>query len=190
MRIIAGEAKGRTLFAPPGMETRPTSDKLRGSLFNILGGRVDDARVLDLFGGSGALALEALSRGAAFAVVADASRQAIQAIERNARNVLKDDFDRRIRIMRSDYRSAIAALPGGEYDLVFLDPPYRMVEAYGDALARLAAAGRLSADCTAVLERLKTAELPMPEGFERVDTRVYGETAVDFVRLAPDARRL
>ncbi len=190
MRIIAGEAKGRTLFAPSGTETRPTSDKLRGSLFNILGARVVGARVLDLFGGTGALALEALSRGAEYAVVADVSRQAVQAIERNARNVLKDGFHRRIHILRSDYRSAIAALPGGEYDLVFLDPPYRMVEAYGDALSRLAAAGKLSADCAAVLERLKTAEPPLPEGFERVDTRVYGETAVDFVRPVRDARYL
>ena len=190
MRIISGEAKGRTLFAPPGVETRPTSDKLRGSLFNILGARVAGARVLDLFGGTGALALEALSRGAAFAVVSDVSRQAVQAIERNARNVLKDGFGARIRILRADYRGAIAALPAGEYDLVFLDPPYRMVDAYGDALARLAAAGCLSADCTAVLERLKTAEAALPEGFERVDTRCYGETAVDFVRLCPAPQRM
>ena len=189
MRIISGEAKGRTLFAPSGLETRPTSDKLRGSLFNILGARVRDARVLDLFGGTGALALEALSRGAAFAVVVDSARQAIQAIERNARAVLKDDFDGRIRILRADYRSAIAMLPGEGFDLVFLDPPYRMVEAYGDALTRLAAAGMLSASCLMVQERLRSARVPLPEGFECVDTRNYGETAVDFLRPLTAAQR-
>ena len=94
MRIISGEAKGRTLFAPQGAETRPTSDKIRGSMFNIIGARVIDARVLDLFGGTGALALEALSRGAEAAVIADNARQAMQVIERNARNVAGQDFDR------------------------------------------------------------------------------------------------
>ena len=109
MRIISGEAKGRPLFAPSGAQTRPTSDKIRGALFNIIGSRVLDSRVLDLFGGSGALALEALSRGAESAVIVDNSRQAWQAIDRNARNVMKDDFDLRVRILKQDYRSAIAA---------------------------------------------------------------------------------
>ena len=182
MRIISGEAKGRTLFAPSGLDTRPTSDKLRGSLFNILSARVAGARVLDLFGGTGALALEALSRGAAFAVIADNARQAVQVIERNARNVLKEDYDHRVRVVRADYRSAIAALAGAPFDLVFLDPPYRMADAYGDALGRLSAAGMLAEDCTAVLERRRDAAVPIPEEFECIDTREYGETAVDFVR--------
>lgn len=188
MRIISGEAKGRTLFAPQGQDTRPTSDKLRGSLFNIIGSRVQDARVLDLFGGTGALALEALSRGAAFAVIADNSRAAWQAIERNARSVLKEDCDLRARLVRGDYRSAIAAAEGQLFDLVFLDPPYRMVEAYGDALSRLCAAEMLAPGCLIVMERLKRAEVPVPEPFRVFDTRVYGDTAVDFAEVgAPDA---
>ena len=88
MRIISGEARGRKLVAPAGEETRPTSDKVRGSLFNIIGARVYDAQVLDLFGGTGAMALEALSRGAEHAVIVDSAREAIQAIERNAEAVL------------------------------------------------------------------------------------------------------
>ena len=182
MRIIAGEAKGRTLYAPQGSQTRPTSDKLRGSLFNILGPRVEGARVLDLFGGTGALALEALSRGAAFAVIADNARAAVQAAERNARAVLGEAFDARVRVVKADYRSAIAGLSGAPFDLVFLDPPYRMVDAYGDALGRLDAACMLSEDCLAVLERQKAAEAPLPDGFECIDSRLYGDTAVDFVR--------
>ncbi len=185
MRIIAGEAKGRTLFAPAGMETRPTSDKLRGSLFNILGARVQDARVLDLFGGTGALALEALSRGAAFAVIADSSRAAMQAIERNARGVLKDDLDARARLIRADYRAALAQFTGMRFDLVFLDPPYRMLETYGEALSRLMGMDCLTPGCTIVLERLKSAAVPLPEGFCAADTRCYGDTAVDFVKIQP-----
>lgn len=184
MRIISGEAKGRTLFAPPGSETRPTSDKIRGSLFNIIGSRVADARVLDLFGGTGALALEALSRGAEYAVIADNSRAAMQMIDRNARGVLKEDFDFRVRMLRQDYRSAIAMLGGQMFDLIFLDPPYRMVEAYGDALSRLYAADMLAPGCLIVMERQKNAKVPLPKRFNVFDTRLYSDTAVDFAEVA------
>jgi 16S rRNA (guanine966-N2)-methyltransferase len=183
MRIISGEAKGRPLFAPSGSQTRPTSDKIRGALFNIIGSRVLDARVLDLFGGSGALALEALSRGAREAVIADNSRQARQAIDRNARNVLKEDFEHRVRILNQDYRSALAAAQGQAFDLVFLDPPYRMTQAYGDALERLLKAGMLAPGCLIVMERQKDARAPLPEAVTVFDTRQYGDTAVDFARV-------
>ncbi len=185
MRIISGEAKGRTLYAPAGQETRPTSDKIRGSLFNIIGSRVEGAEVLDLFGGTGALALEALSRGAARAAICDISRSAMQAIERNARSVLKEGFGERARLLKMDYRGAIDRLEG-RFDLVFLDPPYRMEEAYGDALSRLRRADRLKEDCLVVLERAQTARPPLPEDFDVKDTRRYGDTAVDFVILAAD----
>ena len=183
MRIISGQAKGRALFAPPGTETRPTSDKIRGSMFNIIGPRVMDARVLDLFGGTGALALEALSRGAESAVIADNSRAALLMIERNARSVLKDDYDFRVQILHMDYRSAITSLRGQMFDLVFLDPPYRMVQTYGDALSRLCGADMLAPGCLTVMERLKGAEVPLPEPFRVFDSRVYGDTAVDFVEV-------
>ena len=191
MRIISGEAKGRPLFAPSGTQTRPTSDKIRGALFNIIGARVVDSRVLDLFGGSGALALEALSRGAESAVIADSSRQARQVIERNARNVLKDEYEQRVRIINQDYRNAIAALEGRVFDLVFLDPPYRMTEAYGEALARLLKADMLEPECLIVMERQKGSQIPLPPAVDVFDTRQYGDTAVDFagIRLAEDGDR-
>ena len=182
MRIISGEARGRTLFAPSGDQTRPTSDKIRGSLFNILNGRVEDAEVLDLFGGTGALALEALSRGAARAVIVDSSRAAIEAIRRNAGNVLKDALAERALILKTDYRSAISALNGRRFDLVFLDPPYRMLDAYPDAIERLWKAGALSEGAVIVAERRQDAVIRVPEDFEIYDTRHYGETSIDFVR--------
>lgn len=184
MRIISGEAKGRTLFAPSGSQTRPTSDKLRGSIFNIIGSRVSDARVLDLFGGTGALALEALSRGAESAVIADNSHQAWQSIDRNARNVLKSDYEYRAQILCTDYRNAIEAVQGNLFDLVFLDPPYRMAEVYADALSRLYAADMLAPGCLVVMERAKSARISLPEPFAVFDTRLYGDTAVDFVEIA------
>ena len=184
MRIISGEARGRRLFAPTGEDTRPTADKVRESLFNIIGARVYDANVLDLFGGTGAMALEALSRGAAYAVIADCARSAIQAIERNAQNVLKDELSQRARIMRADYRTAIDSLIGMKFDLVFLDPPYRMIEAYGDAIERLKARDALSEDCLIVVERLRDRPVLIPQGFESCDTRHYGATSVELVREA------
>ena len=184
MRIISGEARGRKLFAPPGEDTRPTADRIRESLYNILGSRVWDAEVLDLFGGTGAMALEALSRGAKHAVIVDVSRTAVQTIERNAGLVLKDRLQERARIMKADYRSAIGSLGGMRFDLVFLDPPYRMVEAYADALKRLRAIDALSEDCVIVLERASELSVPIPDGFERYDTRNYGMTSVEFIREA------
>jgi 16S rRNA (guanine(966)-N(2))-methyltransferase RsmD len=182
MRIISGEARGRTLFAPPGDQTRPTSDKIRGSLFNILNGCIEDAEVIDLFGGTGALALEALSRGAARAVISDTNRAAIECIRRNAGNVLKDALAERALILKADYRSAITGVKGRQFDLVFLDPPYRMLDVYADAVARLDEQGSLREDVIIVAERRGDAVVAFPEGFEIYDTRAYGETAIDFVR--------
>lgn len=182
MRIISGEARGRTLFAPSGDQTRPTSDKIRGSLFNILNGCIEDAEVLDLFGGTGALALEALSRGAARAVISDSGRSAIECIRRNAENVLKDALRERALILKVDYRSAISSVSNRQFDLVFLDPPYRMLDVYADAISRLDGQGSLKMDAVIVAERKNGTAVAYPEGFEVYDTRIYGETAIDFVR--------
>ena len=179
MRIIAGEARGRRLFAPDGTETRPTADRTRESLFSILSARIPGARVLDLFGGTGALALEALSRGAAFAAVSDVSAAAIKAINRNAQTVLGDDRAR-IRVLRADYRQAIRLLVGSEFDLVFLDPPYRMSDAYADAARALADAGMLSRDAVIVMERAKDVSVSLREDFTIYDERAYRDTVIAF----------
>lgn len=187
MRIIGGEARGRRLFAPEGMDTRPTADRTRESLFNILNARLYGAHVLDLFGGTGALALEALSRGAAFAAIADVSPAAIRAIERNAEAVLKGEKASHARILRADYRQALRALSGQRFELVFLDPPYRMAEAYGESLRMLAAGSMLSEDAVVVMERQKDVELSLPDGFEIFDSRAYRDTVIDFVRARREA---
>ena len=183
MRIVAGNARGRKLFAPAGEDTRPTAERIREALFNILGARVWDARVLDLFSGTGAMALEAMSRGAARCVIVDANRAAVQAILRNARAVLGEDYAARARVLRQDYRGALGTLAGERFDLVFLDPPYRLLDSYPDALRRLCAAGQLAEDAVCVLEYARGARPDIPDEFEAFDTRAYGETAVDLVRL-------
>lgn len=182
MRIIAGAAKGRALVAPAGEGTRPTSDKLRGALFNILGSRVPDARVLDLFAGTGAFGLEAMSRGAISAVLVDADRRAIEAIRKNAAAVLGDSAGTRIAVVQSDYRRAIKGLSGPPFDIVFLDPPYALSGAYGEAIALLAARNLLGEDAIVVCERAKGAGAISIPGFYADDARVYGDTAVDILR--------
>jgi 16S rRNA (guanine966-N2)-methyltransferase len=124
VRIVAGEHRGRRLVAPPGEDTRPTSDRVREALFSILG-PLDDARVLDLFAGTGALGLEALSRGAAHATFVERDRRALQALRRNV-EALGMGPDRATIVAGEHTRHLRDATRRGDaYDLVLLDPPYR-----------------------------------------------------------------
>lgn len=186
MRIISGEARGRRLFAPSGEETRPTADRIRESLFNILGQHVRGACVLDLFGGSGAMSLEALSRGAAFGIISDHSRIAVQCIERNAQLVLGSQYSERLRILRADYRSTLDRIQQEQFDLVFLDPPYRMTDAYVTALRQLHLRKLLRLGCICVLERDCSFTPPLPEGYVCFDSRNYGTTSIDFLKEAEE----
>ena len=171
------------MYAPKGMETRPTADRVREALFNILAGRVAGARVFDAFGGSGAMSLEALSRGAEFAVVSDVSRDACACIRRNAQAC---GFEDRLRLAAGDWKRALA----GEtetFDLVILDPPYRMTEAYGQVLAAVRAAGLWADGAVAILECAREAEIDPGEGFEVYDRRAYGAAQVLLCRRKGEA---
>jgi 16S rRNA (guanine966-N2)-methyltransferase len=125
MRIVAGEFRGRRLVAPPGTGTRPTSDRVRESLFSILGS-VDGDVVLDLFAGTGALGIEALSRGAASAVAVERDRNAVRAIRTNAEALALGD---RLRVVPRGWREALRAEAeaGSRFDLVLIDPPYDLL---------------------------------------------------------------
>lgn len=182
MRIIAGTARGRVLVAPAGEKTRPSSDKLRGALFNILASRVVGARVLDLFAGTGAFGLEAMSRGASSAVLVDSDRRAIEAIRKNASVVFGDFEQAPVEIIKADYRRAIETLSDAPFDIAFFDPPYAHTRAYADAIARLCARGLLGDDVVLVCERAKGADAIFAPGFHVYDARTYGDTAVDFLR--------
>ena len=183
LRIIGGEARGRALTAPRGMETRPTQDRVKESLFNILGVRVRGAHVLDLFAGSGALGLEALSRGAAEAVFADSGRPAQAAVLRNIEAL---GFAQRTLLLRCDWRAALRRLAaqGRRFDLMFLDPPYRMpgADAVLEALWDVAAE-----DALAVFEHDRRLP-PAPGGWTARDVRGYGDTALTFFQAAKEAR--
>jgi 16S rRNA (guanine966-N2)-methyltransferase len=172
MRVIAGTYGGRTLKAPPGDGTRPTSDRVRESLFSILGERTEGARVLDLFAGSGALGLEALSRGASDVTFVDDSRTAIAAVKGNLQ-ALKA----RAEVRQTDaLRFLGAALSSGaQYDLVFLDPPYRLAERLAPLLSE-ALPAVLAPGAVAVAESDRRAPLALDLPLK--DERRYGDTLI------------
>jgi 16S rRNA (guanine966-N2)-methyltransferase len=176
LRVIAGSAGGRRLVAPKG-SARPTTDRLKEALFASLGGhRIDDASVLDLYAGSGALGIEALSRGAARAVFVDRDVAAEVAIFANLDTVgLADDA----RFQRSTVTAFLAApVPEAPFDVVFLDPPYDMANAeVASVLAALDARELLASGSTVVVERPKLGDRPeFPEGWRIERERVYGDT--------------
>jgi 16S rRNA (guanine966-N2)-methyltransferase len=176
MRIVAGRYGGRRLVAPAGSATRPTSDRVREALFQRLG-PLDDAVVLDLFAGSGALALEALSRGARRAVLVDSAPAAIRAVRANlaALGVGPDVADVRRQDARAFLRSARAARH--EYDLVLLDPPYRLAAELGRELSPLLR-GVLAAGGRVVTESDRRAPLDLDSDLPLTDERRYGDTLI------------
>jgi 16S rRNA (guanine966-N2)-methyltransferase len=176
MRVIAGSHGGRTLLAPRGRATRPTSDRVREALFSILG-TVDEALVLDLFAGSGALAIEALSRGAASAVLVDSAAAAIAAIRRNLKALGLD-----AEVHRMDALAFLrnARSEGRHYDLIFLDPPYRRAVDLGGALSE-ALHPVLAPGARVVCESDRRAPLMLAhDALERTDQRRYGDTVISF----------
>lgn len=179
MHIIAGQRRGAQLFAPKGMDTRPTQAKVKESLFNIIQAYVPDAHVLDLFAGSGNLALEALSRGAKSAVMVDMDREATACIRRNVEKLRFDDCTH---LYKCDWRQAVAQMKAANeppFDLVFLDPPYRMTD-LNEMCAALADFGLLAQDCMLVLEH-RTGEFGCPdERFEEWKERTYADTQIHF----------
>jgi 16S rRNA (guanine966-N2)-methyltransferase len=167
MRVVAGRWRGRRLTAPRGAATRPTSDRVREALFAILG-PLDGAAVLDLFAGSGALGIEALSRGAARATFVDRAPAAVRAIRANLQ-ALGAAGDVRAADVRAFVRNAPAA--GGPYDLVLLDPPYREAAGLGGTLEL---GPLLAAGARVVCESDRRA--PVDLGLEIIDERRYGDT--------------
>ncbi len=171
MRVIAGAYGGRELIAPRGTATRPTSDRVREALFSILDD-VSGARVLDLFAGSGALAIEALSRGAAEATLVDSSAAALAAIRRNLERLGIDAVVHRARALDFLQRARGSSR---QYDLVFLDPPYRHA---GSLAAELSAALApvLAPEARVVAESDRRSPLELE--LEQLDERRYGDTLI------------
>src|SRR5262245_13335213 len=183
MRIIAGTARGRRLLAPKSRAIRPTADRVREALFNVLGQSFGGIEVLDLFAGSGALALEALSRGARRAVMVDSDRSAIRLCGANAALL---GFSERVRLIAAPVERAVKLLQkeGALFDLVFADPPY-IARAAADTLLRLDAARLCRPGGTVCIEHDKRELAPQSAGaLAQIDQRRFGDTVVSIYRFA------
>ena len=186
MRIVGGEFRGRVLFAPTGPGTRPTADRVREAIFNILvhgDFTLEGTRVIDLFAGTGAMGLEALSRGAAYALFVEDAAPARAAIKRN---IEAFGLTGRTRTFRRD-ATDLGPLPAAikPFDLAFLDPPYDR-GLLAPALAGLAAGSWLAAKATLVAETRTDEAFALPAGFTLRDERTYGDTAIRFLSFGSD----
>lgn len=190
MRIVGGRHRGRRLLAPPGVEVRPTSDRAREALFNILshgdfaaaGSPIADANVLDAFAGTGALGIEALSRGAARAAFIETDRAALSVLRRNLATLNEEDAADIIagdatRPPRAPFAAALAVL----------DPPYRSGLA-APALVALAGMGWLAHHALVIAELAAKEPFSAPEGFAMIDERRYGAARLVFLRRQGDRR--
>ena len=180
MRVITGKARGVTLKTPDGMQTRPTSDRVKEALFSIINFDIPGARVLDLFGGTGQLGIEALSRGAKSAVFVDAGEPACRLIRENLkRTKLEADG----KVIRSDYLSYLNRCRE-QFEIIFLDPPYAEVF-LENSLKRIAEIDILQSNGIIVTERPLGKELPFEmEGFTRSKDYKYGNTLLTIYRKA------
>jgi 16S rRNA (guanine966-N2)-methyltransferase len=187
-RVIAGRAGGRRLAVPPGRTTRPTSDKAREAMFSTiesLYGPIGGARMLDLFAGSGAVGLEALSRGASHALLVEADASAVRTVRENVRALGLPGAE--VRADKAE-RVIAGAPPAEPYDLVFLDPPYAVAdEVLREMLVTLRSGGWLADRVLVTVERsTRGGEFGWPDGFEGLRSRRYGEGTLWYGRAATE----
>jgi 16S rRNA (guanine(966)-N(2))-methyltransferase RsmD len=181
LRIIGGTARGRRIQGPREPGLRPTADRVRQVIFDILGQRFDGGEVLDLYAGTGALALEALSRGATRARLVDRSPEALDLSQENATTL---GFGDRVFTSKRELPAGLAKLDLRPVDLLFADPPYDAQTACNEVLHWLAASGILSPGGVAVLEHSRRvtldAKIAGPHPLQQADQRLFGDTAVSF----------
>jgi len=178
MRIVAGKYRSRVIEAPKGEDTRPTLDRVRENLFNIIQNRVPGSRVLDLFSGSGALALEAVSRGAVSAVLCDISREANRIEKQNVRTL---GAETQCQIFCMPWQSCVRRLAetGMQFDVIFLDPPYRMTDLSEVCSCLLPL---MSEHAVLVVEHRNETEPVVDTALERYDRRKYGYVGLSLYR--------
>lgn len=181
MRVISGIARGRNLKAPRGLKTRPTTDRVKEALFNILGQTIPESSFLDLFAGSGAIGIEALSRGAEKVILVEKDTQALRAIKENLE---KTGFSDKARVIPKDVYIALNTLQNEQYDYIFMDPPY-LQEHEGKVLSIIDRLGLLKEKGIIVIESSKLDTLPPQMGrISLYREEKYGDTLLSFYHNA------
>ncbi len=181
MRVISGTAKGKKLNSLEGLETRPTLDRVKEAVFNIIQFDIKDSVVLDLFSGSGALGIEALSRGAKEAILCDASSKAIKIINKNLEETrLKD----KAKVINTDYLVTLSKIKDKKFDIIFLDPPYKSdyVEKSIEYISKYNLLAENGIIIVETNDKNKIDEIKAKKGLEVYDTRKYGIAIIIFIR--------
>ncbi len=182
MRIISGKAKGTKLYTLEGNNTRPTLDRVKESIFNIIQNEIEEAKVLDLFSGSGAIGLEFLSRGAKEAVLCDKSKDAIEIIKKN---IEKTHMEDKTQLLNMDFETCLEKQKGKQFDIVYLDPPY-MTNYISKAVRKIIELGIVKNESTIIietddekriLEEINNIEVQI------VDKRKYGRATIIFLKI-------
>ena len=181
MRIISGKARGTKLYTLEGMNTRPTLDRVKESIFNIIQNKIEDSKVLDLFAGSGAIGLECISRGAKEAILCDKSKEAIEIIKKNAQ---KTHMEEQVQILNTDYETCLEKIKKQQFDIIYLDPPYEtnyIVEALKKIIKFEMATNESiiiveTDDEKRILKEIEDLEVKI------VDKRKYGRATIIFLK--------
>ena len=177
MRIIAGKRKGLNIKTIEGETTRPTRDMVREALFSILTSKIPDAKFLDLFAGSGAIGIEAISRGATEACFSDTNPQCIKIIKEN---INKANFENESRIFNLDYKLVLKKLKDEKFDVIFIDPPYES-DLYEKSLEVIKNNNLLNKDGIIVLEHPIDKNIDL-KGFEVIKVKTYGDKQISYLR--------
>ena len=179
MRVISGSAKGRKLKAPPGLHTRPITDMIKGALFNVLGTRVPDSKLLDLFAGSGSVGIEALSRGARSVVFVDNSNEAIKIVTENLENC---KFTRVYQVIRSDVFKALGLLKRHDekFDLIYIDPPFTNDKIFDEVMIAIDGIDILEPDGILIIRTPRRKEMPAYNRLREYRLNHYGESSLHY----------
>lgn len=179
MRVISGSAKGKKLKAPAGLNTRPITDMIKEALFNVLAAKVTDAKLLDLFAGSGSVGIEALSRGAQTVVFVDNSVEALKVVKENLNNC---NFTREYHVLRSDVFKALGLLKrhNSKFDLVYVDPPFTNERIFNEIMESLAATDILEIDGIVIIRTPRRKEMPNFTGLHKYRLNHYGESSLHY----------
>lgn len=182
MRIISGKARGTKLYTLEGENTRPTLDRVKESIFNILQGKIEGAQILDLFSGSGAIGLEFLSRGAERAVLCDKSKEAINIIKKN---IEKTHMEERAQVINTDFENCLEKLKNEQFDIIYLDPPYKTTYIL-QSLEKIIQLNIAKKESQIIIET-DDAERIEKEienlNIEIIDKRKYGRATIIFLHL-------
>lgn len=179
MRIIAGIAKGRKLFTPSNYEIRPALDRVKETIFNILG-EVKDLTILDIFAGTGSLGLESLSREAKYAVFIDISVMSIKLLYKNIQHL---KFDEKTKVIRKNAISAISILKKDKFDLIFVDPPYKKTYLGEKVLEEIKKYNILQHNGKIIFEHLSKDILSIPAGLKIIRDQKFGQTTISFITM-------